>query len=76
MICARIAYLGITGNSGRHFARENEMMRYAGTIPMIIESALPYAMSGIAFAVSYGIGSDISVLFMSIYAMFTVRQLL
>ena len=55
MIRVRIAYLGISGGTSRHCARAKEMMRYASTIPMIIE-----------------IGCDISILFMSIYAMFTV----
>ena len=72
MICARISYLGIAMHAIHHTERGQEMVKYAGTIPIIVESALPYAMAGIAFAVSYGIGSDISVFFMSIYAMFTV----
>ncbi|KAI9458752.1 hypothetical protein HD554DRAFT_2001206, partial [Boletus coccyginus] len=71
MICARIAYLGVGMHSTRHTARGKEMMRYAGTIPIIVESALPYAVAGISFLVSYGMGSGISILFMSIYVMFT-----
>jgi len=46
-------------------------MRYAGTIPIIVESAMPYAVAGIAFLVSYGMASEISILFLSIYVMFT-----
>lgn len=72
MICARIAYLGVAMHSTRHTTRGKEMMRYAGTIPIIVESALPYAVAGIAFLVSYGMGSGISIFFMSIYVMFTV----
>ena len=45
---------------------------YTGTIPFVVESALLYAIAGVAFAVSYGIGSQISILFMLIYAMSTV----
>ena len=60
----------------RHPAKGREMARYAGTIPIIVESALPYAMAGIAFAISFGIGSQISILFMSLYVMFTVSLVL
>ena len=71
MICARITYLGTVEYSDRT-ARGTEVMKYAGTIPIIVESALPYALAGIAFAVSYGMESGISIFFLSIYAMFTV----
>lgn len=80
MICVRIAYLGMAAHASPHNVMENgrerERMKYAGTIPIIVESALPYAMAGIAFAVSYGIGSQISIFFMSIYVMFTVSRVL
>ena len=72
MICTRIAYLGMAVHSTRNTARGKEVMKYAGTIPIIVESALPYAVAGIAFLVSYGMGSNISIFFLSIYVMFTV----
>jgi len=71
MICARIAYLGMAVHSTRNTARGKEVMKYGGTIPIIVESALPYAVAGIAFAVSYGMESEISIFFLSIYVMFT-----
>jgi len=71
MICARIAYLGMAVHSIHNTARGGEVMRYAGTIPIIVESAMPYAVAGIAFLVSYGMASEISILFLSIYVMFT-----
>lgn len=45
---------------------------YFTAVSIVIESALPYSLFGIAFLVSYGLGSDISILFLSFYTMFTV----
>jgi hypothetical protein len=75
MICARIAYLGMAEHSNR-IASGKEVMKYAGTIPIIVESALPYAVAGIAFAVSYGMENGTSIFFLSIYVMFTVSLVL
>ena len=72
MICARIAYLGLADPSTRNTAGGVEKMRYAGTIPIIAESALPYALAGIACVVSYGLQSGISGFFLPIWVMFTV----
>ncbi|KAI0953944.1 hypothetical protein AcW1_006739 [Taiwanofungus camphoratus] len=68
LILGRILYLG---RAVSITARKKCMARYTGTISMIVESALPYALSGIAWLVSYGIGSEISILFLSFYIMFT-----
>ncbi|OBZ73320.1 hypothetical protein A0H81_06835 [Grifola frondosa] len=68
IICGRIIYLGRGIEStarGRHAAR------YTGTMSIVVESALPYSLSGIAFLVSYGMGSQISILFGAFYGMFT-----
>lgn len=73
LILGRILYLG---RAVSITARKKCMARYTGTISMIVESALPYALSGIAWLVSYGIGSEISILFLSFYIMFTVSMLL
>jgi len=67
MICSRIAYFGTAVHSS---ANRKSMAKYTGTIPMIIESCLPYTISGIAFVVSLGVGSQISILFLSLYVMF------
>ncbi|KAL6306352.1 hypothetical protein BKA93DRAFT_729644 [Sparassis latifolia] len=65
LICGRVIYLG------RIMQRNMRVSHYTGAIPIIIESAIPYTLFGIAFLVSYGLGSGISILFMSIYVMFT-----
>ncbi|KAI0059007.1 hypothetical protein BV25DRAFT_1809843 [Artomyces pyxidatus] len=44
---------------------------YSGLAKIVVESALPYTLSGIAFLLSYGTGSELSILWLSFYAMFT-----
>ncbi|OAX40744.1 hypothetical protein K503DRAFT_864362 [Rhizopogon vinicolor AM-OR11-026] len=44
---------------------------YFTAVAIVIESALPYTLFGIAFLVSFGLQSDISILFLSLYSMFT-----
>ncbi|KAH9895924.1 hypothetical protein C8Q73DRAFT_643937 [Cubamyces lactineus] len=44
---------------------------YTGAAALIIESALPYTLFGIAYVVSLGLNSPTSILFLSIYVMFT-----
>ncbi|KAI0923923.1 hypothetical protein AcV5_009328 [Taiwanofungus camphoratus] len=56
LILGRILYLGRAVSIA---ARKKCMARYTGTISMIVESALPYALSGIAWLVSYGIGTAV-----------------
>ncbi|KIJ65817.1 hypothetical protein HYDPIDRAFT_27050 [Hydnomerulius pinastri MD-312] len=68
MICGRIGYLGMAIHTT---STKKSMAKYTGTIPIIVESGLAYAVSGIAFVVSLGIGSEISILFLSLYVMFT-----
>lgn len=45
---------------------------YFTTVAIVVESALPYTLFGIAFLVSFGLDSDTSILFLSLYGMFTV----
>jgi len=44
---------------------------YFSIAAIIIESALPYTLCGVAFLVSFGLNSEISILFLSFYIMFT-----
>lgn len=44
---------------------------YLNAIAIVIESALPYTLCGIAFLVTYGIQNDLEILFLSLYGMFT-----
>ncbi|KAI1784831.1 hypothetical protein LXA43DRAFT_1186219 [Ganoderma leucocontextum] len=80
VICARLVYFARTAtlNPARVAAGSPKdigstaMLRYTGTLPVVVESALPYSMAGVAFLVSYGMQSDISILFFgTLYGMFT-----
>ncbi|PCH43208.1 hypothetical protein WOLCODRAFT_18230 [Wolfiporia cocos MD-104 SS10] len=65
LILGRIWYL----SSAIHVPqRKKRVNRYAS---IVIESALPYSVAGVAWLVSYGIESDIQILFLSFYVMFT-----
>ncbi|EPS97201.1 hypothetical protein FOMPIDRAFT_81947 [Fomitopsis schrenkii] len=44
---------------------------YVNAIAIVVESALPYTICGIVYLVTYGVQSDISVLFLAIYGMMT-----
>lgn len=71
MICARIIY----------FARSSERAlmtkasgQYFSVIAILAESAALYTVFGLMYLISFAIGSDLSALFMSLYAIFTVRS--
>ena len=40
---------------------------------IVVESMLPYTLFGVAYVVTLGINSPVSILFLSLYVMFTVR---
>jgi hypothetical protein len=46
-----------------------------GLVAILVESALPAALTGIAYLVSFGLNSQISILFQAIYGMTTVSLL-
>ncbi|RPD54573.1 hypothetical protein L226DRAFT_470935 [Lentinus tigrinus ALCF2SS1-7] len=72
VICGRLIYLGRAIEVARNVkGRGMAALRYTGTVSMVVESALPYSMAGLAFLVSYGIGSDISIMFGAFYGMFS-----
>ena len=67
LICGRIWYYArdMRKQFGPAFSQT-----YFSLAAIIIESALPYTLSGIAFVVSNGLHNDITILFLSLYAMF------
>ncbi|KAL1943603.1 hypothetical protein VTO73DRAFT_4048 [Trametes versicolor] len=72
VITARLAHLGRALEAARNTQdRGRSARRYTGTLPIVVESALPYSMAGFAFLVAYGLQSDISILFGAFYGMFT-----
>ncbi|KAI0660205.1 hypothetical protein C8Q70DRAFT_81713 [Cubamyces menziesii] len=68
LISGRILYLArqMQGALGA-----DTVKAYTGAAALIIESALPYTLFGIAYVVSLGLNSPTSILFLSIYVMFT-----
>ena len=40
---------------------------YFALLSLIIESVLPYTLSGIAFLISFGVGSNVSIAFACVY---------
>jgi len=67
IICSRILYFAryVNGGLGRTASRP-----YTGTVAIIVESALPFSLAGIASLVAYGLNSGISVVFLGIYTLF------
>ena len=74
-ICGRLIYLGRALEASRTVKGGKVAVHYTGTLPIVVESALPYSMAGLAFLVSFGIGSDLSIMFGAFYGMFSVRQI-
>ncbi|PIL34474.1 hypothetical protein GSI_03251 [Ganoderma sinense ZZ0214-1] len=76
VICARLVYFSRAATSDfatprNPIATGSVVARYTGTLPVVVESALPYSLAGVAFLVSYGMQSDVSILFGALYGMFT-----
>ncbi|KIJ60115.1 hypothetical protein HYDPIDRAFT_99320 [Hydnomerulius pinastri MD-312] len=67
-ICGRIITQG--RRMDKHFGSEISNT-YFSAAALVIESALPYTLSGVAFLISFGLNSEISILFLSFYVMFT-----
>ena len=55
----------------KHLGQEYASVYFA-LMAIIVESVLPYTLSGVAFLVSYGIGSDTSIAFACVYVMMMV----
>ena len=69
MICARILWVSrrMEATLGREVSKT-----YTGAASIIIESMLPYTLFGIAYVATLGSNSPVSILFLSLYIMFTV----
>jgi hypothetical protein len=71
LICGRIMFYA---RRVRNHLDLEVSMAYFTTVAIVVESALPYTLFGIAFLVSFGLDSDTSILFLSLYGMFTVSD--
>ncbi|KAF9228296.1 hypothetical protein BS17DRAFT_799667 [Gyrodon lividus] len=68
LICGRIMH---HGRQTRKYLGPGSTTTYYGVVSIIVESAIPYSLSGIAFVVAYALTSDLTIFFLSIYVMFT-----
>ncbi len=70
LICVRILWVSsrLKQTLGREASRT-----YTGAAALIIESMLPYTLFGIAYVATLGVNHPTSILFLSLYVMFTVR---
>ncbi|KAL6306350.1 hypothetical protein BKA93DRAFT_729653 [Sparassis latifolia] len=68
LICGQILFWA---RRTRVVLGEDAARTYTGVAAILIESALPYTLCGIALLVSYGLNSEISILFLSLYVMST-----
>ncbi|KIJ65818.1 hypothetical protein HYDPIDRAFT_151450 [Hydnomerulius pinastri MD-312] len=68
LICGRIIH---HGRQTRTFMGAAAAEMYFGIVSIIIESAIPYSLTGIAFVVAYALNSDMTIFFLSLYVMFT-----
>ncbi|KAG6376837.1 hypothetical protein JVT61DRAFT_1863 [Boletus reticuloceps] len=70
MICYCILQYG---RKVREYLGHEYASLYLATITLVVESVLPYTLSGIAFLVSLGVGSPLSTVFISVYLLMMVR---
>ena len=71
MICYRILKRAgeVRNDLGKDYASA-----YFALLSLMIESVLPYTLSGIAFLVSFGVGSPTSIAFACVYIMMMVSR--
>jgi len=67
LICGRIIH---HGRQSRQYLGSTSSSTYYGIVAIIVESAIPYTLSGIAFVTVFALNSDLTILFLSIYVMF------
>ena len=74
LICGRILWIrrkmeasGAGGGAAKAFT---------GAVSLTVESMLPYTLFGVAYVATLGANSPVSILFLSLYVMFTVRTTL
>lgn len=72
MICYRIV---LHGRKVREHLGHEHASLYFGVVTLVVESVLPYTLSGVAFLASLGSGSSTSAAFICVYFMMMVRDL-
>ena len=70
MICYRLM---CHAKTAKEYLGDEYASPYFTIITHLVESALPYTLSAIAFLVSFGVGSDSDMGFLRVYALMMVR---
>ena len=70
MICYRLL---CHAKTAKEYLGDEYASPYFTIITLLVESALPYTLSAIAFLVSYGSGSQTAIAFSRVYALMMVR---
>ena len=70
IICYRLVWHARTVEE---YLGEEQESPYSGIVVLLVESVLPYTLSGIAFLISYGVGSQTAITFLCVYTSMTVR---
>ena len=73
LICARI--LWIRGRIQTDGVGSAAVMAFTGAVSIVVESMLPYTLFGVAYLATLGTNSPVSILFLSLYVMFTVGNM-
>ncbi|TBU44171.1 hypothetical protein BD309DRAFT_1000670 [Dichomitus squalens] len=68
LICGRLLY---HAHGVEHLLGRDVAQKYTGAVALIVEAALPYTLFGIAYVITLGLHSPTTILFMSLYVMFT-----
>ncbi|KAI0755632.1 hypothetical protein C8Q74DRAFT_1373406 [Fomes fomentarius] len=65
LICARIIHIR------RWYDTKSGWRSHTGAISIVVESALPCTLFGLAYLITFALATNLSVFFLSVYAMFT-----
>ena len=71
MICCRFV---CHAREVKEYLGEEYASPYFSLVMLFVESALPYTLSGIAYLVSFALGSPMEIAFSRVYTMLTVRR--
>lgn len=71
LICGRILYVARRMKAA---LGDDAAQTYTSAAAIVIESALPYTLFGIAYMVTLGVNSPTSIFFLCFYVMLTVRR--
>ena len=74
VLCTTLISARILWNRGKTYPARIDTIttRSELTVSIVVESMLPYTLFGVAYVATLGANSPVSILFLSLYVMFTV----